>query len=502
MKPCPYLRWFFVMSVVAVAVIGASDVRGQTLFARPDTTPNYPSYRNIGECWSAAIRITNTYESIRDSIWRDTLSDSVRHEIASRRLLTRRPESAIDTANMCLRKFDADTATFLSPGSGALIVKILLIAHRDQDARRFAQRALDSMRKKSEKDYKTMLFKLMSEYGHARPIRYDEAKQYYVRGLTAFKGDSLYYSIDVARMMNDFSDALNDTAMRDSARRIAIRLNDATSEEERRNSPGWRSRLSDLATYVASIGQGEALDSLTISNLAYELWYANTVKRRVVGGDSVTRAEMTEKLEKGKMKIQGEHYYIATTATSPNASSHGLATYTSEGVLPKGTLPIKNTISYITAMPTLCQTQARSNEDGKSQPALGTCHSYAAHIRDIKRKFPDIEIIGLSNTYGTVGPLGPLTFDENADTLAKLFLGFHRLPARLVVENTQFYFMAEPDGRRIDIDTPNSEAFCSVKNWSCHTYADKDGYMVNPYVHNDPAWFKRFYEVLKNRPSK
>ncbi len=532
MKYRTLCRLPFVIRVAAVAVVCsvvgsvacAPDLHGQTLFAQPDTTPNYAAYQHIEECWAAALHIEMEDANHRTSIWQDTVERWVRKELNKGKPPEkwwdkRRPEAAIHASQVCLTKFNADTATFLSQFSALQIVKILLIAHRDEDARRFAERALDSMRndrfaeraldsmRNGNKEYKIMLFSLIGEFGRAKPHRFDDVKQYYARFMAAREpGDSLYWATDAAMALGGYLDEMGDTTAGDRARQLAIRLNDSTPEKERRESPGAATRLLWLASLIATNTQDEGLDSLAKSNVAYELWYKNTVHRRVYGGDSATREEVADALEERKMpQIQGEHYYVTSVSPSPATSSgdatHGVVTYASKGALPNGTLPVKNTINYIFYFPAFChvETEPRSPDVQARLAFMKGCLPMFAQFRNLKHEFPDIEIVAMSRTYGTVGQLGPLTPAEEADTLAKL-LAFRRLPARLVVEETKFYNLPAPDRRRIDIMTPNVEA-CQERG-GCGGFVDKDGYMIPAYREIDETWLRRFYDILKNRPSQ
>lgn len=132
-------------------------------------------------------------------------------------------------------------------------------------------------------------------------------------------------------------------------------------------------------------------------------------------------------------------------------------------------------------------------------------------MRRYKELYPDLEIIVLSDTYGTVGQLGPLTPADEADTLAKLFLGYHRVPAHLVVEHTPFFHVDAPDGRRIDLPTPQMELLGRTRtlydyNGGITWLTDKEGYVVAQLVGGKGGarseYWARFMSILKNRPSK
>lgn len=136
-----------------------------------------------------------------------------------------------------------------------------------------------------------------------------------------------------------------------------------------------------------------------------------------------------------------------------------------------------------------------------------SCNAVYNGMRDLKEVYPDLEIIVLSNTYGTVGQLGPLALADEADTLAKLFLGHGRVSAHLVVEHTPFFHVEAPDGRRIDLPTPQMDLLGYPRTIydypidGIHWLVDKEGYVVHKSL-GIGAYWNRLYTVLKNRPSK
>lgn len=307
------------MSFVCVT----SHIDGQTLFAAPDTAPNYRGYQHIEECLNAGYRVSLTQKTGLDSIWMDTVIREMKEKLLRDRpneLITRRPKPVIDTINLCLQKFNSDTVKIQTIGKAMRIVRVLLFAHRDEDAVRFAQRFLDSVRNESEKnsdptirkktlsDYKDGLSFMMQQYSSARPVRYDVVKQYYRRILSARAGDSSYYRIDAAVGIIDLAEALGDSVTKEEAAHLALRLNDSIPEEERPKLPNARNRLQSLAGLMVKATKYEALDSIAISTVAFNLWYANTVRRRVYGGPIETR----ENAQPKKLpELGGAFYYVA-----------------------------------------------------------------------------------------------------------------------------------------------------------------------------------------------
>ncbi len=494
----------------------AMPVQAQTLFSQPDTTPNYASYPHIEECLTATFRITEAQERQGDSIWWDTLTLARTKElikdlgIDTRGRMRPRSDSVIQVARACLGRFNADTATFVSLPYGLRIMEALLMANRDQDAQRFADRLLDSMNHRSSTAYKDALQDVLRLYttgveADTRPVRFTEAQRIYTRLLATVKGDSLYRTINAHRYFSIAAEATGDTALRNELWWHAIRANDSTPVEERLGSPLSTFRLRDLAGYVIHFTQNEGLDSLAVSTVAYNLWLENTVNRRVRGGAPVTAAD--EGVKPYKMPdLHGDYSYTATPGASLGPSSQGLASYTKQSTMPPGALPVRNRINLVAVDYGFCHAEQPTR--GGDREAWNGCLSKYVQWRRIKEGYPEIEIVVLSYTYGTVGQMAPLQPEDEADIKAKRMLGHHRVPAHLVIEKTPFFHVEAPDERRIDLPTAMREELgeevygCLVSNMCGLWLFDKEGYRVKLAQAPSTAWFDRMYEILKNRPGK
>ncbi len=498
--------------LVGAVVCTSVSVGGQTLFARPDTTPNYASYQYLEDCMTAVYRITEAKEGIGQTIWWDTVGWAREKELKAELgirddgIRKARPDAAVEAGRACLARFNADTATFRSTMYAFRIFDALLLAQRDADADRFAQRILDSARVKSATEYKNLMQQILEKYATTRPLRYAEAKQYHARILSTVEGDSLWRAIDADLWLCEVALKMGDTAYSNELAWDAIRKNDATAVEERRGSPNNKVRLAWLLGKLEDFGQDEALDSLTVSNVAYNMWRANVVGHRIYGGELLSATDA--KVQPYKIPdLVGEHYYTSTMVDSSGSPGRGTTKITSHGPVPPGTLPMKGRITFLTAIPSFCHTEGRMRPpEGMLQ--MGGC----GMDRRLKEMYPDIEMVVLTNTYGAVGQLGPLSPADEADTLAKLILGYGRVPAHLVVEHTEFFQVDAPDGRRIDLPTPQMELLGPPRMLYNNMggiawFVDKDGYRVRWGIAprlgaGSKDSFDRFYTVIKNRPSR
>jgi hypothetical protein len=513
-----------------VVVLCTTTAGGQTLFARPDTTPDYASYQHFEECITTVSRIADAVQRRERTIWWDTVGVAQRKALHAGEIdalgrqkldpTTARPDAAIQAGRACLARFNADTATFQESAYALWIFQTLLLVHRDDDAHRFAERFLDSMRKRSATDYKNELQRVLESYLSARPIRYAEAKQYHAKIIATVAGDSLYRSIRADRELSIAAQKMGDTLYANELAWRAIRTSDAMPVEERKRSYDSMLWMNWLEDRLAHFTETEGFDSLAISNVAYNMYKANTVRRRVYGGKPVAATDAEVQPYKVP-DLVGEQYYTSTSTSTSTAggssdpSGKGLASYTKRA-LPPGTLPVKGRINYIISWPSFCHAEgeqrppelAKRFEHGGSR-----CTQRYNTVRMFKELYPDLEIIVLSNTYGTVGKLSPLTPADEADTLAKLFLGHGRVPAHLVVEHTPFFPLDAPDGRRIDLPTPQMELLGKRREMydnkeGIRWLVDKEGYVVSWFVIGGGAgegsgdYFDRFYSIVTNRPSR
>ncbi len=450
--------------IVAGTLMFSSDVGGQTLFVQPDTTPNFASYQYLEACENAALRIADELETRKSPIWDDTLSWSMQIASLAKRAMTRRPDTAITVASVCLKTFNADTVHIKGIEYAADILKVLLIAHRDQDAERFAQRVLDTVRQQPEWDIRYARSMLVQMFGKAVPARMDAAKRYYAEQLAGVKDDSLYRTVYASNAMANIASGVGDTALFEETAWHAIRTFDSIPVDQRAEQFSRVYLDNQLSAKLLRLTRNEAFDSLAISTAAYKMYIANTVKARILG-PAERKTPKTIDLS-NVPDFVGEHYYVASNATtgatagtSSGAARSELATYETRGAIPPHEIPVRGRVNVIMKLPSVCHVEGNTRGVDIALPRFHKCAPWYSMLRRLKQRIPELEITIRSWTYGTVGQLAPLTPAAEADTLAKLWLGWHHLPTRLVVEETQFYLLPAPDGRRIDAGTPYEEAF-------------------------------------------
>ena len=109
-----------------------------------------------------------------------------------------------------------------------------------------------------------------------------------------------------------------------------------------------------------------------------------------------------------------------------------------------GPRPTKGRISLVAFVPTACK---------------DVCARAVASMRRIVERFPELEVTLLTSTTGHVNPVLTPTVAEEAAMLHGTLLASYRVPGALAVEDARPWYLPAPDGRRIEMPTPNREAY-------------------------------------------
>lgn len=110
------------------------------------------------------------------------------------------------------------------------------------------------------------------------------------------------------------------------------------------------------------------------------------------------------------------------------------------------------------------------------------CPAAFAVIRRMAERFPELEVTLMTSTSGHVNPLLTPTVAEEAAVLRESLVAGNRLPGVLAVEDARPWNLPAPDGRRIEVPTPNEESYSFGASWPVrpfHVYlVDRDGRII------------------------
>lgn len=414
---------FFILMVL----IPLTDLFGQTRFARPDTTPDYTSYRHIDEC-IAAIKRLKEDAVFADSVWSDTLD--------YRRTTNRRlPQQVVEYAKVCASKIDIDSAQLKD---AHLYAAALLVADRDKDVERMYKRLEDTLAKPSSTG---AFWRMVDAYRQAVPTRLDKVLYLHDRALEVVPPDSARTNLSTRISKGFLFLELDSISSANQTAREILAITDTLSDKYRVGYYDFHVTRPGFAFFERLMTQ-EAIDSLAISTDAYAS-YLSRIWQSLKGHNS--NAEMGPFASQAPA-IKGKYWY-SNLNESGNIQPISPAVTTGPGVkilyfvqggCHSNYLPIPD----------------RGRDNGK-----GSCWASTHKIRKILEKYPGTRLTIVSNTFGSFADAPPLNPQQEADTLANYFLGFHGLKGIQVVYETEFIRLAGHDRRKVDLETENQVAY-------------------------------------------
>lgn len=125
--------------------------------------------------------------------------------------------------------------------------------------------------------------------------------------------------------------------------------------------------------------------------------------------------------------------------------------------------PTKGRVSLLVFIPSRCD---------------NSCPAAIATIRRMAERFPALEVTLVASSEGHVNPVLTPTVAEEAAVLRETLVAGHRLPGALAVEDARPWNLPAPDGRRIEMPTPNEEAYSFGSTWHVqplHSYVIDPG---------------------------
>lgn len=431
------MRWLTYSFFVSLSLLGVKEgLLSQTLFTIPDTAPNYGAYRHMDEC-IAAVRRTVSEAERQNTLWKDTA------EFVQEDLLKGLPEHAVLIGKQCMERVWVDT---LSLEHANIWASGLLMADRDVDVALLYRRLLDSVSDRSDvKSFGGFFNDIWSVYRNARPVRVEALESIYSLALQEIPSDSAYWRLFLEFALVELYDVVgsHDRAIEHSYNLLAFADENLLSSIK---DPTWRFFIgSELFNILQRLSEeDEGGDSLSSSSDAYRAYLKNL-------WDQVQAVPFESAVGNTAPVLQGDFWFESKLTKVRTVYSSVHDKYRS---IPYVETPVEGKLNLIAFFQAGCHNTTRPLLYGRDN---GTpfCWAPLSTIRRIKEMYPDIQVTIVTKTYGNLGDAPPLAPADEADTLAKYFLGFHRIPGTLVVSNTPFFRLAGLDNRRIDAETEN-----------------------------------------------
>lgn len=420
-----------ILKIVLTALIFLPfwNVSSQTLFARPDTSPDYASYRNVEDCL-AAIKRLKEFAVSSDSIWEDTVT------LDTRKAYRPLPDEVVRYAGECLSRVDIDTIPLVAMHEYA---GALLVANRDADVERLYGRYADSIYADSTH---SQFMHMLTTYMNAQPVRMERVRSLYEVGLSRLPSDSVVSTLTLHTVVGAVSSRAGDYSIAHTIAREMLDIMDTLPASVRRSSRYIAMARGMYFPYISSLLMlPDAVDSLAVSTQAYRNWMVGI-------GKTIFGYEPTQEI--GPIGLQAPELTGKWWYSSHNGEIRSVQP---QAAIEKG----KVTIIYF--LQAGCHANYQEVPRGRSNGVPASCWKQLHRVRKIINQHPEINLVVVSRTFGSIGDAPPLTPDQEADTLAQYFLGFHGLKGLHVIEETGYVRLSEYDERKIDSETPNELAY-------------------------------------------
>lgn len=414
---------------MALIVAPFFEVSGQTRFARPDTSPDYASYKHVDEC-IAAINRLKEFAVAADSVWEDTV------RLNTGKFHRPLPDEVVQYAGECLSRLDIDTISFVAIHEYAAA---LLVANRDADADRLYERHADSIYADSTRGQFMQMFAV---YMNAVPVRLEKLRSLYDIGLSSISADSVVRGLMLRAVMGAVAVRSGDHDVAHGIAKEMLEIMD-TLPLSLRQSANYTATAKGL--FYPFIGNlilpQDAVDSLTVSTQAYRRWLSGIWK-------TIFAHEPTDEI--GPIGVEapelsGDWWYSNIDGQIKQIEPRS---------------PIENgKVTLVYFLQGGCHSHYVSVPKGRNNGAPSNCWKQIHRVRRIVDQYPNINLVVVSRTFGSVGNAPPLTPDQEADTLAHYFLDFHKLKGLHLIENTDYIRLSEYDDRKVDSETPNQLAY-------------------------------------------
>ncbi len=415
------------LTAIAATFVPASLLVAQVQFSVRPTEVNLERYDFIEKC-DAGIKRIEYEDKTKIGIFEDTVKWSQSESQTS--LST----AAVEFAKRCTAHWPVAS---VSPNDTVYttLMRLYLAANRDADAEELAKRRIvlnkgnDSIRAFS------MFNDVLTVYMQSRPVRIAAIHKIIQEMEAPVATLSLERQIMFwGAAIQNYHQSVGDTVLLEQlGNRVLLLAEKLKKSGAQELKPAARSVLYFVYDFMT---RHEQYDSLSRSTNAYIAIRKNN--SRLASGDENDIVSMTGKRA---IPIYGDFWFLPPSRVND----------TSLKMIQKpfSIFPASGKVSLIVFLDHGCVDA--SYRDSRRGP----CHSTYAVLRRLKKKYPELDMIVVSQTRGYYleGP-APLQPADEADWLRKGFV-FEGLDAIVSVTNTPFWHLEAADRRRINDLTEN-----------------------------------------------
>ncbi len=408
----------------------------QTMFINPAPLVDFSHYKYLEECNGAIGRALSEY-SRKHAIYTDTLP----YVLPDYRL--RLPDTVVNIAKKCSEKFNIDTVPLTHIKRWATM---LLIADRDMEVHSMYARLWDTLSPQGYEEHFQAMFDL---YRSAAPMRLEALQMLYKLAMDKIPSDSVLWRLflehNMVRVYRAANDSMASVAHMDSIFNIISSADSAVIN--RKDVRGLIGIF--IFANLLPLNEVAALDSLRISTEAYKNHYSGFWQKLRLPLEYLPNWFNSE-----FPALKSDFSY---RSTNPNDSKGYIEVPKSDTV----SYPVSGKITALAFFDPKCHSFTQADRRNFSYLQGSRCRQQMTALRRLKEQFPEMEIVLWAKTYGSLGFYVASGPKEEADTLAKYMLEFHKINGTLLVSNTPTIIMPGLDQRRVDLPSDNDLALVS-----------------------------------------
>ena len=378
----------------------------QTLFSWPADNVDVATYATVWECLSATQRVQDSMTA-REPILLDTMPMTFNE--AQKPL----PTPVVTTAQRCGARFES----VVQPLDITLQLQTLfLLAGKGGEAFSLVQRRLAALQHATPGERVAVMDSMVSVYLRIRPILFTTVDSL-LQTRDALQAEPqttirLYHQYFTAAKHLGDSIRAQHAATRMIA--VATRLTDADREDP------WYKVYGRMYVFAALAYRDRhaLLDVLQHKGAAE---YVAIKRAHWVQADGLHNREFRFPIGEHAPRIGADFWF-----PHPPEPIH----------------PAPGKLSIVTFLfDSKCQSQSYRASD---------CFDFYATLKRLHRRFPELNIVIVTQTHGWFGAAAPPSPAQEADWWRQWLLEFHNLPATLAITTTPFFRLPDLDRRRIE----------------------------------------------------
>ncbi|HEX6536665.1 MAG TPA: hypothetical protein VF041_18910 [Gemmatimonadaceae bacterium] len=463
-----------ILGIVAAAALAlAAPAAAQVRFEMPDPAVHPAHYTTVDDCLALTGRVRDSVLATA-TVWRDSVlvtPASAREPLAA---------PVLETARRCSAPF---TAAAAQPAAFTSTLQLFLLAGRDADAWALLQHRLDAVKPTAPRERAGVLDTALRAYlGKnvvrnsylnpvltTQPVRVEAADSVLGmldRALAKSTDDSLRHELIAAHdlFMTAARDA-GDTARAIAAARHIVTFAHTVAAETR--SKDVHETVQSTSAALELLSWPELLDSLRHGTAGY-----------------VARVQADWAKASGERPESYSRFQPAGAVAPPIEADFWFRR--ADSTVPR---PTRGKVALVVFIDQLrCASQ--------------NCFAEYATLHRLAQRYPELEITLLARTHGYLSDMAPPPPAEEAERLRRFWLDERQLPGALAVHTTSFWWLPEPDHRRVDHDDPNDEryqfhlAFRGTAAFERAILVDRNGVVVDDSYIAGNSGELRLYQLI------